>query len=260
MLLLGLTACSSGGGKEATTTTTSSEPTTITTTSSTGGSPGGVSGPQIWLRAEALSAPGRLSTWTDQTDNHRNATQPAAGRQPEVVEQGINGHPAVRFDGVDDGLAIAFDISPAGHPDLTIFTVFSSDTDAKELRKLYGNDDGGYDRAVGLDSRGTTNYVSFGGAVQPYFTLTAQATYVTSDVWTQNRFDGFVNGDERADGRSFVTGGQPTMALGGVRPDIAHSVEPWKGVIAEFIVYDRVLTAADRQRIETYLKTKYGVR
>src|SRR4028119_209201 len=158
-----------------------------------GDGPGGVeiangsSNLALWLKANTLAG-SQVPTWIDQSGYNRNATQPTVGLQPTLAVSALNGQPTVRFDGTDDTMSVPLNINPSFNPNLTIFTVFNSTTAANSpLRKLYGHDDGGYDRTIGLDNRsGTTNFTYFGGTgVKNYFPLAANSYYLSSHSYTQ---------------------------------------------------------------------------
>jgi hypothetical protein len=128
---------------------------------------------------------------------------------------------------------------------------------------LYGDDNGGYDRAAGLDNRGEThNYTVFtGNGVSGYFDLKANENYVTSDVFTSNDFTGYVNGKKALDKAAAAWGANPEDAwpnlyLGNTGPSYD---EHWKGDLAEIIVYARVVNDQERMQVEDYLAKKYGV-
>ncbi len=60
-------------------------------------------GPVLRLTPSGLDF-GAVDQWDDETGNGNHAIQPVAGKRPTVVPDALNGHPAVRFDGVDDSL------------------------------------------------------------------------------------------------------------------------------------------------------------
>lgn len=221
---------------------------------------------EIWLRADAgvTTESGGVSRWEDQAGGDHNATQGTATARPTLLASAVNGLPAVRFDGNDDFLSVPFDLNPhttsTAHPDVTVFAVFSSETNAASpLRKLYSHDTGGYDRSVGLDSRaGTTNYGYFkGSGVAPYFELAENTSYVTADQWTPSTFSGWRNGVQQVSSAPVSNGeGAMWMALG---RNGQLGGEHWQGWLAEFILYARILSDSERQLVENYLLTKYAI-
>jgi hypothetical protein len=216
--------------------------------------------PLLWLPADSLSgAPGSpVASWP--ANAGPDAAQSNRARQPTLAE--LRGRAAVHFDGVDDVLESGLNISPSAHPELTIVALFSSDVDAMTpLRKLYGADDGGYDRAVGLDDRAANgrNYTVFGGdplGDVGYFDLSAGQEYLTVDLFGVDTFNGWVNGDHVV--RDLATDhgdGLPTFFIGGTGTVFS---EPWKGTVAELLVFDGVLSDSQREALEDFLGRKYA--
>lgn len=220
-------------------------------------------GRELWLRADSgvtADASGKVSAWDGAP---LKATAPKPEQQPTLVQNAIGGKPAVHFDGNDNMLVVPLDINPSVSPQLTVITVFSSDTAAPELRKLYGHDDGGYDRVAGLDSRGgDDNYVVFGGNadVVGIFKLQEKRPYVTVESYDDAKkvLNTWVNGapakqnvaSEHDKGlKEFYVGGTGT---------VYH--EQWMGNIAEMLVYGRTLTDGERRNVEDYLAAKYGLK
>jgi hypothetical protein len=220
-------------------------------------------GALLWLRADCgveSGEDGQVSDWSSIVGS-LHAAQSMIGRRPMYESDGLAGQAAIRFDGTDDTLAVGLNIHPASVPELTVITVFASDIDRPSpLRKLYGSDDGDFDRAVGLDDRAENgmNYTVFGGLrseVFGYFALSPDTTYMTVDNYREDTFSGWVNGAETIAGTAVNNGeGLPKFYLGGT--GIVFR-EPWKGPIAEMLVYGRSLTPEERVAVEDYLAGKY---
>jgi large repetitive protein len=203
---------------------------------------------------------GKITSWTNPLVSNVSASATDATAQPSVVASAANGHAAVRFDGEANMLKTNIDISPASWPDVTVITVFNSATEeTSPLRSVYGDDNSDYDRAAGLDNRSGDgkNYVIFAGdrGVAGYFALKANQLYLSTDQYTATEFNGWV------DGKPAITKFEthwgealPNMYIGGTGTSYNQF---WKGDIAEIIVYARVLTDAERVKIEDYLAKKY---
>ncbi len=225
-----------------------------------------MNGIAIWLAADDAkpAADGKLASWSNALTPGAGATADKPEQQPVVVPNALNGHAVVRFDGNQNILVTSVDISPAAMPEATIFAVFSSKAVAKSpYRKLYGDDNGGFDRAVGLDDRGgADNYTVFtGNGDNGYFMLSADTPYVTADQFTKDSFSGWVDGRAVLQKIPAAWGPKPGDALpnlyiGGT--GMAYH-EPWQGDVAEFIVYNRLLSDQERMQVEDYLGKKYGV-
>lgn len=223
-------------------------------------------GLSLWLRADSgVSADGggKVSAWAvDGSPVKATAATPEL--QPTLAQNAIGGKPAIHFDGGTQMLEANLNIDPAASPELTVISVFTSETDAPTPpRKLYGADDGGYDRAAGLDDRAEgTNYTVFGGGagVVGIFKLAANTPYLTVDSYDQPKklLNVWVNGapakqnqqiDHSASLEKFYIGGTGT---------VYH--EPWLGNVAEMLVYRRILTDDERKKVEDYLAAKYALK
>jgi hypothetical protein len=244
------------------TTTTVSPVTPQPTVTLAAGAPIPAAGIGLWLVADDAKpgADGKVASWSNAAVAGVTATADKPELQPSVVASALNGHAVVRFDGERNMLMTNVDISPARMPEATVFAAFNSKAEASSpLRKLYGDDNGGYDRAVGLDSRGgDKNYTVFtGGGVQGYFTLKANETYVTADQFTKTEFSGWVDGKATLTKVAGSWGDAlPNLYIGGTGTSYN---EPWQGDLAEIVVYGRVLTDQERMQVEDYLGKKYGV-
>ncbi|HEY8134366.1 MAG TPA: hypothetical protein VII12_20980 [Thermoanaerobaculia bacterium] len=243
---------------------TSSAPAATTPPTATlpAGAPIPATGVALWLVADDAKGDsgGKLASWSNTAVPGVTATAGKPELQPAVVPGALNGRAVIRFDGEQNMLMTNVDISPAHMPDATVFAVFSSKTDAASpLRKLYGDDDGGYNRAVGLDDRGgSKNYTVFSGqGAEGYFTLKANETYITADQFTKSDFWGWVNGKPAVQKVTAAwESALPNLYIGGTGT-VYH--EPWQGDLAEMIVYARVLSDQERMQVEDYLRKKYAV-
>lgn len=221
-------------------------------------------GLMLWLAADdvRLDSEGHVESWENPGFPSMIARAGAPEKRPVVGSKVLNGHDVVHFDGVDDMLVANVDISAGEMPDATIVSVFTSATaDSSSLRKLYGHDDGGYDRAAGLDTRGGEgkNYCVFKGTgIAPYFQLEAGEPYITVDRYSSSAFSGWVNGTLSVSEIPAAWGeGLANLYLGGSGTAFP---EFWSGDLAEIIVYNRGLEEEERLQVERYLSSKYDVK
>ncbi len=228
------------------------------------GSPIPTSGVLLWLSADdavAAATDGKLRSWQNTLVPAANATPRHADRPPAVVANAVNGHAVIRFDGTDQTLMSNVDIGPTRMPEGTIVTVLRSTTaEPSPLRKIYGNDNGGYDRAVGLDTRGRDkNFTLFkGSGVEGYFKLQPDTTYIVVDQYSPKEFSGWVNGNAALTNvaANWQDDALPNLFIGGT--GTVYN-EFWSGDLAEILVYARKLSDAERLQVEDYLGQKYGV-
>ena len=224
------------------------------------------SGLSLWLRADSgvtAGAGNKVSAWATEGSSVK-ATASAAEAQPTLVQNAIGGKPAVHFDGGTQILEANVNIDPAASPELTVISVFSSDTDAASpLRKLYGADNGAYDRTAGLDDRGEAmNYTVFGGGsgVIGIMKLAANTPYLTVDSYDQPKklLNVWINGAPAKQNQQIDHGDSLDKFYIGGSGTVYH--EPWFGNVAEMLVYHRLLTDDERKKVEDYLAAKYGLK
>ena len=106
---------------------------------------------QLWLRADAAVAydsQGRVTRWTDQSGRGSNSFQNDDARKPRFIREGLNGKPVLRFDGVDDYLALEAPsyVAPGQIEGLTLFVLVRSSAAAAQI--LVGFDGNEYWRAA----------------------------------------------------------------------------------------------------------------
>ena len=253
--------------------TTSSAATTTTAASATAAAPEvtvanapiPTNGLELWLRGDygvTADAAGKVTSWAVEGSSLK-AEAKKPGEAPSLVVGAINGKVAVRFDGEHNMLEVPMSIDAAGSPELTVISVWSSATaDKSPLRKLYGADDGGYDRAAGIDDRAAdgSNYTVFAGnkGVVGIFTFAANTPTLTIENYANKKLNTWVNG---------------AVAKANLDAEYDHMVdlffiggtgrlynEPWKGDLAEMLVYKRSLTDDERKKVEDYLMGKYSVK
>jgi hypothetical protein len=224
-----------------------------------------VQGLELWLRADygvTADAGGKVKAWAVEGSPLTAApSQPA--EQPTLVASAINGKPAVRFDGDQNTLEVPMSIDAKVSPQLTVISVWTSATAEKSpLRKLYGADDGGYDRAAGIDDRAEgSNYTVFGGSagVVGDFTFTANTPNLTVESYdqTQKKLSTWANGAAKSNVDAEYSEMLDHFFIGSTGR-VYH--EMWQGDLAEMLVYRRVLTDDERKKVEDYLAGKYGLK
>lgn len=246
-------------------TTTTAAPAAVTVADVTvANAPVPTSGLELWLRGDygvTADAAGKVTSWAVEGSSLKAVAKDPA-EWPALVAKAINGKPAVRFDGDHNMLQVPMSIDAAVSPELTVISVWSSATAATTtLRKLYGADDGGYDRAAGIDSRASDgNYAVFAGSggVVGVFTFAANTPNLTIENYANKKLNTWVNG---AVAKASVDAEYDSMPdhffIGGT----GHTyTEPWQGDLAEILVYKRTLTEDERKKVEDYLGAKYGIK
>jgi hypothetical protein len=206
---------------------------------------------QLWLDASdpatiVTDGSGLIQQWSDKSGNAHHATQPTATERPAPNATALNGRPAVRFDGVDDGLLVN-DALSLSRP----YTVFIVDQyyGAEQERTLQGQD---ANWLVGK-WRGNNGYYANGWVSQ---TPTGTLEPAIGEATGLPASSGYrVNGAELTENSS-PTGNPGRLAFvseGWDIDEISHAD------VAEVLVYDRVLTRKERNHVGLYLTRKYDL-
>ena len=227
---------------------------------------------KLWLRADSLNglADGTaVSTWMDESGNGFNVTQSTVASQPIFKTGQINGLPVLRFNGSTTGLQGNFSgsitaktmfvvtklatLTPtgtaAGGAPATVMNaagnVFDSIVYNEHTAKRWMHGSDFFNRTPNMVS--PTDETSLG----PYL-IAIRST--TSD------YKLYRNGVQL---QAAATYSPPTFTSGifviGRRYSGTASNEWYYGDIAEVLIYDRALSDAERQSVEAYLKSKYGI-
>lgn len=238
------------------------------------------SGLAVWLRADQgviLSGSGGVASWADRSGNKRDAVQLVPAQQPKLISKAVQGHPALRFDGVDD--CMTFPCPVTGLTGMTIFLV--SSTLEERGAANYGANAALYWQETGtcsgvlLNSSQSKVWWYFGtGQVQPLFvyprpTALDQGFSLTTAQKSGPEVILFVNGQEtfRIRGQGPAIGANEKIAqIGRGEGDLVTNRlfqgqrEGWTyfcGEIAEILVYTRTLGESERRSVEQYLLGKY---
>lgn len=199
-----------------------------------------------------------VTDWLDQTSAGIDFTvdTSAAGREPAFSVNQLNGLPALSFSG--DKL---FNSTFKFGVDQTVFVVIAGDNVQSSGERYMGHYGDGQLRyhnvTVSLDGGYLGGW--FGGGTSP---LAVSNTAVTNSEFALATYQ-FNSGNVlvAANGNPFVTlkSGTPTfststeLAIGAV----GNQGPSFSGRIAEVLVYDKALTAAERAAVESYLGDKY---
>ncbi len=214
-----------------------------------------------------------VETWYDASGHARHVFQRSVAAQPVFIDR--NGHPAVRFDGERQYLGLTG--LRQSYADVTVFLVvvpFANPGDFRGFLAMNRSGQNDYvsgltiDQGFGLTTRFQSlnaEGIGFGGAVN-LMTEPAEFGAVTRLCVTSAAGKGgtklYVNGKpngERDRGRSTIGMDQLTVGArfytNGGPPQVRGFLE---GDIVEVLVYDRVLTEAERAAVDRYLARKHG--
>lgn len=221
-------------------------------------SPGGViDGLRVWLKAEAgvvFGSGKSVLRWRDQSGNTNDASQTSAALQPKYVEGLFGPGPGLRFDGTRY-LTSTSGMSPGSYTKVVRFFISNTGTANNLLSSVaLGNASvrgHGLLFGIGQQTLKMSHNGSFAIATTNVLlghTAVALATYDASTSVGEIYLDGVLCGSGRADGDNTMTSYQVGALAGASR---------LSGAVSEVIIYDRVLTAAEREAIFGYSDDKY---
>ena len=206
-----------------------------------------------------------IGRWEDRSTNARHFTQSTVNSRPVLTTASLNGKNTITFDGTDDFLDGLYSRS---YPAQSLFVVFSIAASKTQAGIFAESITGATDQAnylaatqkalqVGATANGSATLLSpqnitlssfdigsfthTGTQIINYLTGTAAAA--AADTFPAANYEVI---RARLGGRINSNG---TNAAGQNLP----------GSIAEVIAYDRLLTTAERQQVESYLGTKWGI-
>lgn len=232
-------------------------------------------GLKLWLDASTISGlvdSDPVTTWTDLSGNGNDATQSTAAAKPTYKTNIINGRPVVRFDGVDDYLSSTGVVSGFAAQDqpLTVFAVVKAN-DISVNRAIWslGSSGSNYPYLWHYIAATSPNYNATrrddaASATKDFPTNAVPGATTASAVVTTVSTTGtigniYVNGT-LLNAAADVDVGVSTFTYLGIGAQVRSIVNNFlAGDIAEFAFYNRVLAPIERQRVERYLGTKYGV-
>lgn len=200
-----------------------------------------INGLELWLDANAINQSDNtaVTLWGDLSSMGRNATETST--PPTYIENLINGYPAVRFDGNDDRLGF----SNSGLSARTIFFVTRVNTGVKQLAGLIGKDnaDKGIRRIGSTDWRNPGDGNDFTNPGGSTFCVNGNTgATIGENIW-------HIGAATRS-----TSSNTDYNSIGGY-----FSNREYGGDIAEVILYNRVLTPEEQDRIGSYLSKKYMI-
>jgi hypothetical protein len=220
--------------------------------------PGGVGSSSsniLWLDANSLGLNNNdpVSSWTDNSGNSNHAAQSTSSRQPTFKTSQINGFPAVDFDGSADYLKLTNHITTNA---FSVFGVYSSDVSnfgslyqlenhlhihlSNNFRLYYTNPERNYNRTKSSGSfsvvSSRTVSDSTGGALE--LSNNASINSVT---------------------RTMLWGFDSSLIGARVHPINNTLGQFANGQVAELIMFNNHVNAAQRNIVTAYLAAKYNL-
>ena len=221
----------------------------------------------LWLDAGSLSySDGNdLSTWLDLSGNNNDLAQPTPILTPifkDNVTDNVNGHPIAEFSKSNNRIVL----NPFGDMPTSGITTFFIYRTTDSGDGLISYNTASRDNAFLLfDNNNLRTYVN--GNTVSGANLNSGSWQIMSHKWNSSGGNLIINldGDQafsatHQNGASIPTGG--SLAIGGEQDSPDGGYDPnqdFDGDIAEVIMYNSFLNAAQRILVENYLSEKYNL-
>ena len=231
----------------------------------TTGAPKGIDGLYAWFDANDSStitkdSSNKVSKWTDKSGNSLGSNldllQSSSSLQPTWTSGDKNGLTTLNFSGsymkTDTSVSIPSESQP-----ITYFFVAKTGSSGERIifDGSYGSSSDYEDWRQNIGKNGSNNWFVDGGATSTGASNTTW--YYATAIFNGSSGQLNLNGTTIS---STLTTGTRKLRFGtmGTWSD-GTSSQRWEGTIAEFIVYNRLLTSAEILEVETYLKDKWGL-
>ena len=249
--------------------------------------PGGTTTiPKLWFRADAgveeangddAEDTDPVQFWRDQSGNGNNAVQSTLSERAVWDNSNtINGNPVLTFDGSDDHMAIAnlFYDNTNTLDEMTVYAVTKTTKSSEGIVVSYDRSSfyrfstrGDGDVRLGsnqgttitdFDSQNTTvddgNPHLIGADFDGITTGDQRHFFDGALNNTQNTGTGFLGNASEIPRYGFISKNSEATAFDG-----AGGGDEFQGDIAEIVYFETVLSAAERNQLESYLAIKYGM-
>lgn len=227
-----------------------------------------MAGLSLWMKADAgvsKDAGDVVTSWTDQSPNHNDATPLDESTAPTLVAAGgPNGKPVLRFDGADDSLTVVDSDSLSFDGDITSFFVMKME-DFDTYRAVWAKTSVNFPASVDY-------YLLPGSGVPRFFRGSGNGTDLRSIDGGPLRAGVFELAGFSSEGNTMsqylngLSNGSSSGVVGKTDLDNAltigtreDGVTRMKGDLAEILIYKSALNPADRRKVEKYLAGKYAV-
>lgn len=218
----------------------------------------------MWFKADngVTLSQGRVATWIDQSGGNSNATQTTAGNQPQLVSNVLNGKPVVRFDGTSDSLRFIQRMD--GFSGATLIIVSASAGDPQgvyaggESAPLYWPEYKPWGMLYLSPYQTSVRYRFGTGQANnlPMYTRPSVggSFSITTAVKSGTAESVYVDGQLR---QSWTSASSTLSGISDAGTIGFGANKGFAGDIAEILVYNRAVTASERQAIEGNLTGKY---
>ncbi|MFA5105671.1 MAG: hypothetical protein WC506_01800 [Candidatus Micrarchaeia archaeon] len=199
------------------------------------------SGLILHFKADAIAQSNNtaVSTWVGSQGSLRNATQASSAQRPAYLTNIRNGLPAVLFDGTDDYMYINNYSTPIAFKNITYYAIYR--TLNQTVRNVNGN--GQFNRLVSITTLAGMDYQDI------HFLI--ESDEINGGNWRMDQRVLTGNGSLS----NGIFGQYVTSNTGEYGVDQSY---PYRGYLAEFVVYNRTLNSSENSSVYNTLATKWG--
>ncbi len=219
----------------------------------------------LWLDASALALldGSSVAEWDDLSGNYNHAGQTDEARQPTYVVSGLDGMPVVQFDGsnhmdvgkslhglgIEREAAIFVVVSSTLSTEVTVHDVLSDWASTAGGATVRIRPNGGLEVYVYPNDHRATSATGI---------VAADEFFVFTSHWFADSHVLYKNGVSVASTALTDDVGDAETLKIGARGDLLDR-SFLHGDIAEILIYDRALTSEEREEVEQYLSSKWGL-
>jgi hypothetical protein len=232
--------------------------------------PTNISGAVLWVDASQITGLTNnepVATVSDLSGAGNILTQATAGVRPLYITNILNGRAILRFDGTDDLLASAASFGSnntlSGDCEASVFVVYRKSASTKGHILGWG-DVNVANASFGVYDDGSIRAWAFAGGQVFYFSSFGTTSFIVREF---HKSAGAINTTSISirNGASDAAGGSAssTPAVDGSQLFClgrwANSGAYFQGDVAEVVIYNRKLTAAEQSQVRGYLNNKWSV-
>ena len=221
---------------------------------------------QLWLDAADVTGTGTnpadgsiVTTWVNKSGSGGNATKFG---NPTLSTTGVNGKPGILLDGTSMGYRGAVSNTGSVSTTFVVATLNSEAATNGRLVSFAGDTGTDYDNASYLvpllrngNGQGIWTYYNNVSRSEQAIPTYDTPFYATALVDGTNNID-YVNG---VAGTTSAMTATFAITKYGVGIQTNADGDYWKGYVSEVLIYNSALSSPDRQSVEAYLATKWGI-
>ncbi len=217
-------------------------------------------GIRVWLHGDAgvsLDNNGGVSSWSSQVPGNQDANQSSSANRPRLVQNAVDGHSVVHFDGESSFLQLPSTLMTGATAAETFIVLRAADPLTGTTRGLWEFSPGSNFGAGTFYPDDQGNLFDIFGSNTRYGPMTSPLALDQFNLYdvsaAPNAWMARLDGQVLASNQTNVVDFSPCNVMLGA----ANGGMPFLGDIAELIVFDHTLSPADHQTVEQYLAAKY---